>query len=101
MSIHEEKGLKMNAVGLAAKVFDAGGEVTVAPMDAFGFDGFSAVYVLDSDDRVLWLGYDCGWQVDVEEDDACDTEDLRGFLLCLGCDKSPGVVSGLVCVTFG
>lgn len=70
VSIHEGKGLKMNAVGLAAKVFDADGEVTVAPMGVFGFDGFNAVYVPDSDDRGLWFGYDCDWQVDVEGGDA-------------------------------
>jgi len=70
-------------------------------MEAFGFDGFSAVYVPDSNDRGLWFDYGCGWQVDVEEGDACDAEALRGFLLCLGYDKSPGVVSGLVCITFG
>lgn len=70
-------------------------------MEAFGFDGFSAVYVHDSNDRGLWFGYDCDWQVDVEEDDVCDAEAIGGFLLRLGYDKSPGVVSGLVCVTFG
>lgn len=31
------KGLKMSAVGLAAKIFDADGEVTVALMEVFGF----------------------------------------------------------------
>lgn len=100
MSIHEGKGLKMNAVGLAAKVFDADVEVTVAPMEMFVFDGFSAVYVPDSDDRGLWFDCDCDRQVDVEEGGACDGEVLRGFLLCLRYDKSPGVVSGLVCVIF-
>lgn len=100
MSIHEGKGLKMNAVGLAAKVFEAGREAAVAPMEVFVFDGFSAVYVPDSADRGLWFGYDCDWQVDVGEGDACDVEALMGFLLCLRDDKSPGVVSGLVCVTF-
>lgn len=48
----------MNAVGFAVKVFDADGGVAVAPMKVFGFDGFSAVYVPDSDDRGLWFGYD-------------------------------------------
>ena len=90
----------MDAVGLAVKVFDADVEVTVAPMEVFGFDGFSAVYVPDSDDRGPWFGYDRDWQVDVEEGDACDVEAFKVFLLCLGYDKSPGVVSGLVCVTF-
>lgn len=91
----------MNAVGLAAKVFDAEAGVTIAPMEVFRFDGFSAVCVPDSDARGLWFGYDCDWQVDVEEGDACDVEAIRGFLPYLGYDKSPGVVSGLVCVTFG
>lgn len=76
------------------------GGATVDPMEVFGFDGFSAVYVPDSDDRGLWFGYDCDWQVDVEEGDACDVEALRGFLLCFRYDKSPGVVSGLICVIF-
>lgn len=71
-------------------------------MEAFGFDGFSAFYVPDFNDRGLWFGCDCDWQVDVEEGDVCDAEAISGnFLLCLGYDKSPGVVSGLVCITFG
>lgn len=91
----------MNAVGLAAKVFDADGEVAVAPMKAFGLTASAPFTSPDSNDRGLGFGYGCDWQADVEEGDACDTEAIRGFLLCLGYDKSPGVVSGLVCVTFG
>lgn len=79
MPIHEGRGLKMNAVWLAAKVFDADGELTVATMEVFGFDDFSAVCVLDPDDRGLWFDYDCDWQVDVEEGDACDVEAISGL----------------------
>lgn len=90
VSIYEGKGLKMNAVGLAVKVFDADREVTVASMEVFGFDDFSAVYVTDSDDRGLWFGYDCDWQVDVEEGDAYDVEAIRGlFRYVLDMMKAP------------
>ena len=86
--------------GVLYPIVRYGGEVTVAPLEVFGFDGFRAVYVPDSNDRGLWFGYDCGWRVDVGEGDACDAG-AQGFLLCLRYGKSPGVVSGLVCVTFG
>lgn len=50
-------------------------------MEVFGFGGFSAVYVPDSDDRGLWFGYDCDWQVDVEGSDACDAEAISGLFV--------------------
>lgn len=69
----------MDVAGFAAKVFDADGEVSVTPMEVFGFDGFSAVYVPDSNDRGLWFGCDCDWQIDVEEGDVCDAETFMGL----------------------
>lgn len=66
-------------MGFAVKVFDADGEVSVTPMEAFGFDGFSAVYAPDSNDRGLWFG--CDWQIDVEEGDDCDAETIRGLFV--------------------
>lgn len=72
----------MNATGLAEKVFDADEEAAVTPIAVFGFDGFSAVYIPDSNDRGLWFGYGCGWQVDVEESDVCDVEVIKWVFRC-------------------
>lgn len=68
----------MNAMELPIKVFDLDEEVTVTPMTWFWFGDFSAVYITDSNDRGLWLDYDCGWQVDVKEGDICDAEVIKG-----------------------
>lgn len=78
ISVHKGKGLGMNAMELAAKVFDAGDEIPVIPMAVFGLDVFSAVCVTDVDGRGLWL--DCGddWLVDVEEGDIYDAETIDG-----------------------
>lgn len=73
--------MELNAVGFAARVFDADVEVPVAPMEVFEFDDFSVVYVPDSDDRGLWFGYDCDCQVDVEEGDVCDAEPISGLFV--------------------
>lgn len=75
--------------GLPQRFSPLTGEVAVAPMEAFGFDDFSAVPAPGPDDRGRWFGCDCDWQVDVDEGDACDAETIRGFCYVLDMIKAP------------
>jgi hypothetical protein len=48
-------------------------------MEVSGFDDFSAVSAPIPTTVVCGFGYDCDWQVDVEEGDACDAEAISGL----------------------
>lgn len=59
----------MDSMRIVATFYDACEEVTVNPMAVFDADDTSTLYLVDENDRALWLTGDGQWLVDREPGD--------------------------------
>lgn len=69
----------MNTMGIPAKVYDTGEEITVNPTVVLGYNGdFSILRIADENGYAMWLADDGQWLVDSEEGDYGYSERVEG-----------------------